>query len=116
MQDPYGWFQWFCRFYQGRRTEDDERQIGQFNIINFFFSKKISLLYFAGRWSRCAGEKGRWKNNLISKVEEISIIGLKLDLQIAKAGCGYDNFGVSPVVRQLYIKLESSAPLRGASF
>lgn len=26
-QDPRGWFEWYCRFYQGRRTEDDARQI-----------------------------------------------------------------------------------------
>lgn len=25
--DPYGWFQWYCRFYYGRRHEDDIRQI-----------------------------------------------------------------------------------------
>ena len=25
--DPYGWFQWYCRFYNGRRTSDDDRQI-----------------------------------------------------------------------------------------
>ena len=46
-QDPYGWFQWYCRFYRGRRSPDDDRQIQ--------------------RWLNCAGPKGRWKNNLIGK-------------------------------------------------
>jgi hypothetical protein len=44
-QDPYGWVQWYCRFYQGRRTDDDERQIK--------------------RWLGVAGDKSRFRNRLI---------------------------------------------------
>eukprot|EP00439_Symbiodinium_sp_Y106_P071401 s1715_g12.t2 len=46
-QDPYGWFQWYCRFFLGRRTDDDERQIK--------------------RWSKVCGPTGRWKGNLVAK-------------------------------------------------
>lgn len=64
--DPYGWFQWYCRFYQGRRTEDDTRQIQ--------------------RWKNFAGEKGRFKRNIIRKIQD-------------KNG-EYDDYSISPVIRQ----------------
>ena len=45
--DVRGWFQWYCRFFLGRRCDDDERQVG--------------------RWARCVGEKGRWRRMLLKK-------------------------------------------------
>jgi hypothetical protein len=46
-QDPYGWFMWYCRFFLGRRTNDDDRQVSRF--------------------LKCAGPKGRWRGNLVAK-------------------------------------------------
>jgi hypothetical protein len=46
--DPYGWFQWYCRFYRGRRCDDDARQIS--------------------RWLKSAGPKGRFRSQLCNKI------------------------------------------------
>ena len=32
-QDPRGWFQWYCRYYAGRRSADDTRQIRRWRAI-----------------------------------------------------------------------------------
>ena len=32
--DPRGWFQWYCRYFMGRRSVDDERQIKRWRAIS----------------------------------------------------------------------------------
>lgn len=44
-QDPRGWFEWYCRFYLGRRTPDDHRQI-------------LRWLRFAPRWQGMVNKLG----------------------------------------------------------
>jgi hypothetical protein len=47
-QHPYGWVQWYCDFYMGKRGEDDERQIK--------------------RWKSLAGPNGRFRRFLITQI------------------------------------------------
>lgn len=38
-QDPQGWFLWYCRYYMGRRTIDDERQIKRWKAMRRHISQ-----------------------------------------------------------------------------
>jgi hypothetical protein len=69
--DPYGWFQWYCRFYLGRRCSDDERQISRGNGV--------------------ISSTGRWRNNLVNKCLSS---GAPLDKVLGDTK-------ISPKVRQL---------------
>ena len=47
--DPYGWFQWYFRYWLGRRSKDDERQINRCKkIVSRFRSKLVNMIRDAG--------------------------------------------------------------------
>ena len=47
--DPYGWFQWYFRYWNGRRSEDDQRQISRWKkIVSRFGGKLIKIINKGG--------------------------------------------------------------------
>ena len=43
--DPYGWFQWYCWYWLGRRSSDDERQIKRWEgIVSRFKGVLVEMI------------------------------------------------------------------------
>lgn len=72
--DVRGWFQWYCRFFMGRRCDDDERQVS--------------------RWQKCVGKTGRWRRMLLKKYVAM---GVK---EVFDDGEEEESVEVSPVMHQ----------------
>ena len=48
-QDPYGWFQWYLRYWLGRKSKDNKRQIKRWKgIVNRFKGKLIGMIKKVG--------------------------------------------------------------------
>ena len=67
--DPYGWFEWYVKYYAGRRHSDDDRQIQ--------------------RWIDFCGSKGRWRNNIYKKIHDTGDWGVSPRTQQSLLHWGY---------------------------
>ena len=47
--DPFGWFQWYFRYWLGRRSKDDKRQINRRKkIVSRIRDKLVKMIRNAG--------------------------------------------------------------------
>ena len=43
-QNPYGWVHWYCDFYMGKRSPDDERQIKRWKALPRFIGPLVKKI------------------------------------------------------------------------
>jgi len=72
--DVRGWFQWYCRFFMGRRCADDDRQVA--------------------RWKKCVGATGRWRRMLLKKYRSVGV------RDVFNEGADEEQQEVGPVMHQ----------------
>uniref|UniRef100_A0A6C0LJI5 Uncharacterized protein n=1 Tax=viral metagenome TaxID=1070528 RepID=A0A6C0LJI5_9ZZZZ len=54
---PYGWYNFYCNFYKGIRTEDDERQIKRWQGVRARFGNRlINMLKKKGKTAKDVGD------------------------------------------------------------
>ena len=69
-RDPYGWFEWYCKYSMGLRGEDDNRQIS--------------------RWQDFTDVNGRWRNNIYKKIYETDDWNVSPRIQQSLLHWGYE--------------------------
>ena len=68
--DPHGWFEWYLKYYNGRRHPDDARQIK--------------------RWNDFCGPNGRWRRTIYKKIHESGNWNVSPRIQQSLLHWGYE--------------------------
>jgi hypothetical protein len=69
-RDPYGWFEWWCKYDMGIRGEDDDRQIS--------------------RWQDFCGMTGRWRHRIYNMIHNTGDWNVSPRIQQSLLHWGYE--------------------------
>ena len=85
--DPYGWFEWYLKYYNGRRHSDDDRQIH--------------------RWKGVCGINGRWRNRIYKNIYDSNNWDISPRIQQSLLHWGYKVNEEDFIIWQKNNKLDS---------
>ena len=96
-QDPYGWFQWYCRYYYGSRISSDANKVNAVNRANEM--NEVNAVNRGNKMSEVSEDERQIKRwlGIVNRFKGILVKMIKVK------GAKFDDFSVSPKIRLILL-------------